>query len=46
MAVPRAELEQMCYFFADLHHQRYGSYPVTGSGISRESCSNPAGWRQ
>lgn len=44
MAVPWAELEEMCYFFADLHHERYGSFPATGSGISRESCSNPAGW--
>jgi hypothetical protein len=43
-ALPRAELEEMCYFFADLSHQRYGSFPETGSGISRESCSNLTGW--
>ena len=44
MAVPWAEFEEMCYFFAHLHHERYGRFPDTGSGISRESCSNPAGW--
>ena len=44
MAVPSAELEAMCYFFAHLCHERYGIFPDTGSGISRESCSNPAGW--
>jgi hypothetical protein len=44
MAVPWAELEEMCYLFAHLYHERYGSFPGTGSGISRESCSNLAGW--
>ncbi|MGJ6969492.1 DUF4240 domain-containing protein [Streptosporangium sp. G11] len=43
-AVPDAECEEMCYFFAHLHHKRYGTFPKTGSGISRESCSNPGGW--
>ncbi|GAT70230.1 hypothetical protein PS9374_05910 [Planomonospora sphaerica] len=43
-AVPDAECERMCYFFAHLHHERHGAFPDTGSGISRESCSNPAGW--
>ncbi|MDP9847118.1 DUF4240 domain-containing protein [Streptosporangium lutulentum] len=43
-AVPDAECEGMCYFFAHLHNKRYGDFPDTGSGISRESCSNPAGW--
>jgi len=43
-AVPGAELEEMCYFFAHLCHEQYGNFPDTGSGISRESCSNPAGW--
>lgn len=43
-AVLDAECEAMCYFFAQLHHERFGDYPDTGSGISRESCSNPAGW--
>ena len=40
------ELEEMCYFFAHLHDKKYGSWPETGSGISRESCSNAAGWRK
>src|SRR5579875_2633464 len=44
MAVPGAEFEEMCYFFAQLHRDRYGSFPDTGTGISRESGSNPAGW--
>jgi Protein of unknown function (DUF4240) len=44
VAVPDAECEAMCYFFAHLHHERFGEFPETGSGISRESCSNPAGW--
>ncbi|MFF5108112.1 DUF4240 domain-containing protein [Streptosporangium sp. NPDC000509] len=43
-AVLDAECERMCYFFAHLHHERYGTFPDTGSGISRESCSNRAGW--
>ncbi|MEV4382242.1 DUF4240 domain-containing protein [Streptosporangium sp. NPDC049644] len=43
-AVPDAECERMCYFFAHLHHERYGTFPDTGSGISRESGSNPVGW--
>jgi uncharacterized protein DUF4240 len=43
-AVPDAECEEMCYFFAHLHRERYGAFPDTGSGISRESCSNPTGW--
>ncbi|GAA0453786.1 hypothetical protein Ade02nite_02080 [Paractinoplanes deccanensis] len=44
LAVPDAEFESMCYFFAHLHAQRFGDYPETGSGISRESASNPDGW--
>jgi hypothetical protein len=44
MAVPWAEFEEMCYFFAHLYHERYGSFPDTASGISRESCANPVGW--
>jgi hypothetical protein len=43
-AVEDAECEQMCYFFAHLHQERFGSWPQTGAGISRESFSNPAGW--
>jgi hypothetical protein len=44
MAVIDGDCEEMCYFFAHLHDKRFGSFPDTGSGISRESCSNPAGW--
>ncbi|MEV6346753.1 hypothetical protein [Actinoplanes sp. NPDC051851] len=44
MAVLDAECESMCYFFANIHHKRFGDYPDTGSGISRESGSNPTGW--
>ncbi|MGW3784931.1 DUF4240 domain-containing protein [Micromonospora chokoriensis] len=44
MALPDAECESMCYFFAHLHNDRFGSWPETGSGISRESFGNPAGW--
>ena len=39
-----AECEEMCYFFADLYRERFGEFPETGSGISRESCSNTTGW--
>ncbi|WP_017594206.1 DUF4240 domain-containing protein [Nocardiopsis potens] len=42
-AVLDACCEEMAYFFAHLHEERFGSFPVTGSGISRESCSNPQG---
>lgn len=38
------DCESMCYFFAHPHNKLYGSWPETGSGISRESCSNPVGW--
>jgi hypothetical protein len=44
VAVLDAECESMCYFFAHLHNELFGSYPVTASGISRETASNPAGW--
>jgi Protein of unknown function (DUF4240) len=43
-AVLDAECEEMCYFFADLYRERFGEFPETGSGISRESCSNATGW--
>jgi len=41
---PAADCGKMCYFFARLHDERFGGHPDTGSKISRESCSNPAGW--
>jgi hypothetical protein len=44
MAVMDAEWEEMCYFFDHLHNERFGEYAETGSGISRESHSNAAGW--
>jgi hypothetical protein len=44
MAVLDAECEEMCYFFAHVHDERFGDFPDTGSGISRESCSNRLGW--
>lgn len=43
-ATTDAECEEMCYFFAHLHNERFGGFPKTGSGISRETASNPAGW--
>lgn len=43
-AVMDAECETMCYFFAHVHNKRFGAWPETGSGISRESASNSAGW--
>ncbi|SCE76097.1 DUF4240 domain-containing protein [Micromonospora chokoriensis] len=44
MALLDADCESMCYFFAHLHNDRFGSWPETGSGISRESFGNRAGW--
>lgn len=44
VAVPDAECEELCYFFAHLHDKLYDGFPETGSGISRESASNPLGW--
>jgi hypothetical protein len=44
MGVPWAECEEICYFFAHLHRQRFGFFPETGSGTSRESGQNVVGW--
>ncbi|MGQ5264424.1 DUF4240 domain-containing protein [Micromonospora sp. ZYX-F-536] len=44
LALLDADCEQFCYFFAHLHNDRFGAWPDTGSGISRESFGNPAGW--
>lgn len=44
MAVLDAECESMCYFFAWRYRDRYGDFPGTASGISRESGSNLNGW--
>jgi hypothetical protein len=46
LAVPDATCESICYLFAHLHDARFGAWPLTGSGISRESFSNPHGWRE
>ena len=40
---PWAECEEMRYSFAHLHHERFGAFPGTGSGISRESGQNLTG---
>ncbi|GAB2680429.1 DUF4240 domain-containing protein [Nocardia goodfellowii] len=39
-----AECGAMGYFFAHLHNERFGGFPRTGGGITRESMSNPSGW--
>ncbi|MCG5213090.1 DUF4240 domain-containing protein [Streptosporangium soli] len=44
MAVLDARCEEMCYFFAHVHDQKFGDFPDTGLGISRESGCNPQGW--
>ncbi|WP_412537937.1 DUF4240 domain-containing protein [Longispora sp. K20-0274] len=44
MAVLDGDCEEMCYFFAEVYRERFGDFPETGSGISREPCSNPLGW--
>ncbi|MEU7524535.1 DUF4240 domain-containing protein [Saccharothrix sp. NPDC042600] len=44
LAVDDASAEDFCYFFAHLHEERFGEFPETGSGISRESGANQAGW--
>lgn len=44
LAVPCTECEEMCYFFARLYRERFGDFPDTGSGLSRESGSNLVGW--
>ncbi|MDR7327135.1 MULTISPECIES: DUF4240 domain-containing protein [Catenuloplanes] len=43
-AVPDASFERMCYFFAARFQDRFDAWPDTDSGISRETCSNRAGW--
>jgi hypothetical protein len=44
LAVLDGDCAEMPYFFAHLYDRRFGSFPDTGSGINRESVSNPAGW--
>ncbi|GGN03543.1 hypothetical protein GCM10010109_09830 [Actinoplanes campanulatus] len=45
LAIEDAWCEGMGWFFAHLHRERFGGDPETGSGISRESYSNEAGWQ-
>jgi hypothetical protein len=42
IAMMDLECEDMCYLPWHLHEEKFG--PVAASGISRESCSNTAGW--
>jgi hypothetical protein len=42
VAVLDAECEEMCYLSWHLYGEKFGEMP--SSGISRESCSNQAGW--
>ncbi|MUN37592.1 DUF4240 domain-containing protein [Actinomadura litoris] len=44
VAILDAECERLCYFFFHAHNERFGDFPDTGSGISRETCSNREGW--
>lgn len=45
IAVEDAECAMMAYFFAHRYAERHDDeFPDTGSGISRETCSNKAGW--
>lgn len=41
-AVMDADCEEMCYLSWHLYREKFGDMPA--SGISRESCSNRAGW--
>lgn len=43
-AVTDAECEEMCYLSWHMYREKFGEMPP--SGISRESCSNSAGWRE
>lgn len=43
-AIMDAECEDMCYLPHHIYHERFGDVPK--SGISRESASNPEGWRE
>jgi hypothetical protein len=42
VAMADLECEEMCYISWNLYREKFGEVP--GSGISRESCSNKAGW--
>lgn len=42
VALADLECEELCYLPSDIYEGKFG--PVPESGISRESCSNAAGW--
>ncbi|HTU91900.1 MAG TPA: DUF4240 domain-containing protein [Gemmataceae bacterium] len=42
IALMDLECEEMCYLSSHLYREKFGE--MEGSGISRESCSNKAGW--
>jgi hypothetical protein len=42
VALMNLECEEMCYLSLHVHEEKFGEVPQ--SGISRESCSNKAGW--
>jgi hypothetical protein len=42
LALMDLECEEMCYLSLHIHQEKFGEVPQ--SGISRESCSNKAGW--
>ena len=42
IAMMDLECEEMCYLSAHIYEEKFGEMPR--SGISRESCSNTAGW--
>lgn len=43
-AVADAECAEVCYLPQRVYERAHGRYPGTGSGLSRESGSNSAGW--
>ena len=42
IAMMDLECEEMCYLSSQIYEEKFGEMPR--SGISRESCSNTAGW--
>jgi hypothetical protein len=43
IAISDLECEEMCYLSWHLYQEKFGE--MQPSGISRESCSNEAGWQ-
>ncbi len=44
MGVPWAECEEMCYFLAQLHHERFGAFPAGPASPVSRARTWPAGW--